>query len=128
MPDLKFLLSLEGMLKFTYKAIGFQVFFRSAVGREPIDTSHVPHRRWVSVCSICKSTGGACVDCTEIACQSTFHVSCALKKDLAMEYRNGRGGAIVISFCEAHTARWNQVLYFSALEEKLANVATHYLL
>lgn len=46
-----------------------------------------------------------------------------------MEYRNGRGGAIVISFCEAHTARWNQVLYFSALQEKLANLinlASHY--
>lgn len=50
------------------------------------------------------------MDCTEIGCRSSFHVSCALKKDLAMEFRNGRNGAIVISFCEEHTAAWDEVI------------------
>ena len=71
--------------------------------------SHVPSKRYLAKCCVCKSVGGACVDCTEIGCKSRFHVSCALKKDLAMEFRNGKSGAIVISFCQEHTAAWDEV-------------------
>jgi hypothetical protein len=88
-----------------------QVFFHSAEAREPINCSHVPSRRWKSVCSVCKSTGGACVECTETGCQSTFHISCGLKEDLAIDYRDSRSGAVVISFCKLHTPTWNQVLH-----------------
>ncbi|KAH8931840.1 hypothetical protein BDL97_19G042000 [Sphagnum fallax] len=85
-----------------------EVFFHSAEAREPINCSHVPSRRWKSVCSVCKSTGGACVECTETGCQSTFHISCGLKEDLAIDYRDSRSGAVVISFCKLHTPTWNQ--------------------
>ncbi|KAG0611167.1 hypothetical protein M758_7G120600 [Ceratodon purpureus] len=85
-----------------------EVFFRKANDMEGIDTSHVPSKRYLAKCCVCKSLGGACVDCTEIGCKSKFHVSCALKKDLAMEFRNGRSGAIVISFCQEHTAAWDE--------------------
>ncbi|KAH9531526.1 hypothetical protein CY35_19G043400 [Sphagnum magellanicum] len=85
-----------------------EVFFHSAEAREPINCSHVPSRRWKSVCSVCKSTGGACVECTETGCQSTFHISCGLKQDLAIDYRDSRSGAVVISFCKLHTPTWNQ--------------------
>lgn len=87
-----------------------QVFFRKADDLEGIDTSHVPSKRWLSTCCVCKSNGGACVDCTEIGCKASFHVSCALKKDLALEFRKSRNGAIVISFCPEHTAAWDEVL------------------
>lgn len=86
-----------------------QVFFHKADDKEGIDTSHVPSKRYLAKCCVCKSTGGACVDCSEIGCKSRFHVSCALKEDLAMEFRNGRSGAIVISFCHEHTAAWDEV-------------------
>lgn len=92
---------------FLYKT---QVFYRQPDDLERIDTSHVPSKRWLSTCSVCNSTGGACIDCTEIGCALRFHVSCALRKNLAMEFRDGRNGAIVISFCEEHTAAWEEVL------------------
>ncbi|XP_024396123.1 uncharacterized protein [Physcomitrium patens] len=85
-----------------------EVFYRQPDDLERIDTSHVPSKRWLSTCSVCNSTGGACIDCTEIGCTLRFHVSCALRKNLAMEFRDGRNGAIVISFCEEHTAAWEE--------------------
>ncbi|XP_010272664.1 PREDICTED: protein Jade-1 [Nelumbo nucifera] len=86
-----------------------EVFFRDPKGREGIDCSRVPRRRWEEVCYICNSATGCAIECSEPKCSLAFHVSCGLKEDLCIEYKEARTtGAIVAGFCKAHTALWKK--------------------
>jgi NuA3 HAT complex component NTO1 len=90
-----------------------EVFFGDAEGREGIDCSKVPNKRWEDKCYVCKSASGCAVDCSEPNCPLAFHVTCGLKEDLCIEYREGRKkGAIVAGFCKNHTELWEKVLLF----------------
>jgi len=90
-----------------------EVFFGDAEGREGIDCSKVPNKRWEDKCYVCKSASGCAVDCSEPNCPLAFHVTCGLKEDLCIEYREGRKkGAIVAGFCKIHTELWEKVLLF----------------
>ncbi|XP_058090295.1 uncharacterized protein LOC131236836 [Magnolia sinica] len=85
-----------------------EVFFRDSEGREGIDCSCVPTRRWEGVCYICDSKRGCVIECSEPKCSSAFHVSCGLNEELCIEYREGRTGAIIAGFCEIHTQLWKK--------------------
>ncbi|KAH7431194.1 hypothetical protein KP509_08G035800 [Ceratopteris richardii] len=85
-----------------------EVFYRRARDREEIDCRSVPGWRWDLICSICSTRGqGPCIQCTEVECCSTFHVSCALDAGLIIDYRNAnpltKTPAIVIAFCSTHS-------------------------
>lgn len=93
-----------------------EVFFRDAEGREEIDCSRVPKKRWEDKCYVCKNTSGCAVRCSEPSCPLAFHVTCGLKEDLCIEYREGRKrGAIVAGFCKNHTELWRKVSYLFSI-------------
>ncbi|KAI3509720.1 hypothetical protein L1887_25242 [Cichorium endivia] len=84
-----------------------EVFFRDPEGREGIDCSKVPSRRWGKKCYICRKSNGCAIECSEENCVLSFHVTCGLKEDLCIEYKEGRNrGAIVAGFCKSHTDLW----------------------
>ncbi|KAL7103788.1 hypothetical protein ACP275_08G200800 [Erythranthe tilingii] len=89
-----------------------EVFFADAMGREGIDCSKVLKRRWSRKCYICETKNGCAVDCSESKCALSFHVSCGLKEDLCVEYRDGRNNnnkvAVVAAFCAVHTDLWKK--------------------
>lgn len=84
-----------------------EVFFSDPEGREGIDCSRVPSRRWGKRCYVCKKSNGCAIDCSEEKCCLSFHVTCGLKEDLCIEYKEGRNkGAIVAGFCKSHSDLW----------------------
>ncbi|XP_052178688.1 uncharacterized protein LOC127792277 [Diospyros lotus] len=86
-----------------------EVFFSDPEGREDIDCSKVPVRRFEQSCYLCKTANGCAIDCSEPKCPLAFHVSCGLKEGLCVEYRESRAkGAIVAGFCKGHTELWKK--------------------
>lgn len=87
-----------------------EVYFKDSEGRQGIDVSNVPNRRWKQRCYLCKIKSGCAVDCSEPRCPLAFHVTCGLKEDLCFEYTEGRKkAAIVAGFCRSHTDLWLKV-------------------
>ncbi|XP_057460543.1 uncharacterized protein LOC130751036 [Actinidia eriantha] len=86
-----------------------EVFFAYPESREGIDCSRVPDWRWEQSCYVCESVSGCVIDCSEPKCELGFHVTCGLKEDLCIEYREGRKkGAVVAGFCKNHTELWKK--------------------
>ncbi|KAK3020121.1 hypothetical protein RJ639_005259 [Escallonia herrerae] len=88
-----------------------EVFFCDPDGREGIDCSKVPAWRWEKSCYVCDGgKGNGCViDCSEPKCRLSFHVTCGLKEELCIEYRERRKkGVIVAGFCKSHTDLWDK--------------------
>ncbi|XP_077242120.1 RING/FYVE/PHD zinc finger superfamily protein [Tasmannia lanceolata] len=85
-----------------------EVFFKDPYGREGIDCSSVPLRRWKGICYVCNSARGCATECSEPKCSLMFHVSCGLKEDLCIEYNEGKTGGIVAGFCNIHTQLWKK--------------------
>ncbi|GAB4849287.1 hypothetical protein Ancab_004087 [Ancistrocladus abbreviatus] len=86
-----------------------EVFFEDPEGRDGINCSKVPKRRWKEVCYVCNGRNGCAVECSELNCPLAFHVTCGLKEGLCIEYREGKKkGAIVAGFCRKHTELWKE--------------------
>ncbi|XP_010552146.1 PREDICTED: protein Jade-1-like isoform X2 [Tarenaya hassleriana] len=87
-----------------------EVYFEDPEGREGICCSEIPKRRWKETCYVCKIKRGCVIDCSEMNCQLAFHVTCGLKENLHIEYRERRkaGGGIVAGFCKEHTNLWER--------------------
>ncbi|KAI3949836.1 hypothetical protein MKW92_024493 [Papaver armeniacum] len=88
-----------------------EVFFRDPEGRQDIDCSRVPGKRFKEVCYVCKSKNGCVIQCSEPNCDLAFHVTCGLKQELSIEFkegRNSRKGGIVAGFCKSHTELWEK--------------------
>ncbi|CAN4104290.1 unnamed protein product [Withania somnifera] len=86
-----------------------EVYFVDSEGREGIDYSKVPKRRWETKCYICKTKNGCVIDCSEPKCRLSFHVTCGLKDELCIEYTQGRkNGGVVAGFCSSHTELWKK--------------------
>ncbi|CAN6457361.1 unnamed protein product [Victoria cruziana] len=85
-----------------------EVFFRDSVGREGIDCSNVPRRRWEGDCYICNTNRGSVIECSEPRCSSAFHSSCGLENDLHLEYKEERAGDLIVGFCKHHTRLWKK--------------------
>lgn len=85
-----------------------EVFFEDPEGRERIDCSQVPEKRWKGECYVCRSRSGCVIECSEPKCGLEFHVTCGLKEDLSIEYKQGKKGAVVAGFCKSHTELWKK--------------------
>ncbi|XP_044507771.1 protein Jade-1-like [Mangifera indica] len=85
-----------------------EVFFEDPEGREGIDCSKVPKVREEKKCYICRSKRGCAIECSEPKCPLWFHVTCGLKEDLSIEYKEGKKGAVVAGFCKDHTELWKK--------------------
>lgn len=87
-----------------------EVFFEDSEGREGINCSGVLKRRWEKKCCVCESRNGCVIDCSEPKCRLGFHVSCWLKEELCIEYRQGKNrGGVVAAFCRPLTDLWKKV-------------------
>ncbi|KAG5416036.1 hypothetical protein IGI04_003603 [Brassica rapa subsp. trilocularis] len=77
-----------------------EVYFEDPEGREGVCCSEIQSKRWEDVCVI---------ECSEMKCELGFHVTCGLKEDLCVEYREGKkSGGIVVGFCDEHTKLWER--------------------
>ncbi|CAL4965688.1 unnamed protein product [Urochloa decumbens] len=85
-----------------------EVFFRDPDGRDGVDCSRVPAHRFAKDCYICESSNGCALECSQPKCSLGFHVSCGLDAGLCIEYKEGKGGAIVAGFCREHTELWEK--------------------
>ncbi|KAK5833903.1 hypothetical protein PVK06_017769 [Gossypium arboreum] len=85
-----------------------EVFFEDPEGRERIDCSKVPEKRWKGRCYVCKTRKGCVIECSEPKCGLEFHVTCGLSEDLCIEYKEGKKGAVVAGFCKSHTELWKK--------------------
>ncbi|XP_024015498.1 protein Jade-1 isoform X1 [Eutrema salsugineum] len=86
-----------------------EVYFEDPEGREGICCSEIPSKRWKDRCYLCKIRRGCVIECSEMKCQCAFHVTCGLKEDLCIEYREGKkSGGIVVGFCNEHTKLWER--------------------
>ncbi|KAL4279109.1 hypothetical protein GQ457_03G024820 [Hibiscus cannabinus] len=85
-----------------------EVFFEDPEGRERIDCSRVPEKRWKGKCYVCKTRKGCVMECSEPKCGLEFHVTCGLSEDLCIEYKEGKKGAVVAGFCKSHTELWKK--------------------
>jgi NuA3 HAT complex component NTO1 len=86
-----------------------EVFFQDADGRDGIDCSLVPSRRFTKHCYICESSRGCALECSQPKCDLGFHVSCGLNVGMCIEYREQKGGDVVAGFCIEHTKIWEKV-------------------
>ncbi|KAJ0264072.1 hypothetical protein HA466_0024920 [Hirschfeldia incana] len=86
-----------------------EVYFEDPEGREGICCGEIPSKRWKERCYLCKVRRGCVIECSEMKCRLAFHVTCGLKEDLCVEYREGkRSGGIVVGFCSEHTKLWER--------------------
>jgi NuA3 HAT complex component NTO1 len=90
-----------------------EVFFQDPDGRDAIDCSLVPARRFTNHCYICESSRGCALECSQPKCDLGFHVSCGLNGGLCIEYREEKG--IVVGFCREHTKLWEKVKFCISL-------------
>lgn len=64
-----------------------ELFFANIHYMEPIEgIAHINKSRWKLVCYICKQKIGACIQCTQKNCFSAFHVTCAKRAGLYMDF------------------------------------------
>lgn len=86
-----------------------EVYFEDPEGREGVCCSEIQSKRWEDVCYLCEIRGGCVIECSEMKCELGFHVTCGLKEDLCVEYREGKkSGGIVVGFCDEHTKLWER--------------------
>ncbi|GAA0182325.1 zinc finger transcription factor [Lithospermum erythrorhizon] len=86
-----------------------EVFFEDPEGREGIDCSKVPERRFEGLCYLCELKNGCVLDCSEPKCPLSFHVTCGLNEDLYVEYQQGKKKSdVVAGFCRKHTDLWQK--------------------
>lgn len=64
-----------------------ELFFANIHYMEPIEgIDNINKSRWKLLCYICKQKMGACIQCTQKNCFSAFHVTCAKRAGLYMDF------------------------------------------
>ncbi|SCU79104.1 LAMI_0A07338g1_1 [Lachancea mirantina] len=91
-----------------------ELFFVNAHYMEPIEgIDQIPKSRWKLVCYICRQRIGACIQCSNKNCFTAYHVTCARRVGLCMDF----GGCTMLeaasnmlppgvklqSFCDKHS-------------------------
>ncbi|KAJ1926393.1 hypothetical protein IWQ60_003837 [Tieghemiomyces parasiticus] len=82
-----------------------EVTVANPVYMEPIDhVDRVPKSRWRLTCAICKRRKGACIQCSNKACYTAYHVTCARKARLYLKVKPHRstGEPTFRSYCDRH--------------------------
>lgn len=77
---------------------------------EPIEgVNNIPASRWKLTCYICKLRVGACIQCSNKACYTSFHVSCARRAKLFLQHSPIGAQFTPKSFCDRHLPDWYRV-------------------
>lgn len=91
-----------------------ELFFANIHYMEPIEgIDHINKSRWKLLCYICKQKMGACIQCTQRNCFAAFHVTCAKRAGLYMDFGGSSIAEIATnqfyrphmlqSFCDKHS-------------------------
>lgn len=91
-----------------------ELFFANLHYMEPIEgIDLVPKSRWRLNCYICRQKTGACIQCANKNCFTAFHVTCAKRAGLFMDFggctileaasNNFRSGTRLESYCNKHS-------------------------
>ena len=84
-----------------------EAFFRLPDGCEAIDLTHMPASRRGRRCMYCGSDEGVCGECSEgEGCGGWYHITCGMRAGILLEYKQGRDGDVVISYCHRHARKW----------------------
>lgn len=84
-----------------------EVTVGNPVFMEPIEgVNNIPASRWKLTCYICKLKVGACIQCSNKSCYTSFHVSCARRAKLFLQQSPGYPVSIGKSFCDRHLPDW----------------------
>lgn len=85
-----------------------ETYFANPIYLEPIEgLDSIPKSRWKLTCYICKQKIGACIQCCNRNCFQAYHVTCAKRACLYMNYTKGIQGALLDkstlrSYCDKH--------------------------
>ncbi|CUM63174.1 uncharacterized protein PRCAT00000742001 [Priceomyces carsonii] len=92
-----------------------ELYFANPVYMEPIEgVDLIPKSRWKLTCYICRQRVGACIQCSNKNCFQAYHVTCAKRAGLYMQFTRGLQGAVankssLRSYCDRHgPAHWDQ--------------------
>ncbi|SCU97549.1 LADA_0H06854g1_1 [Lachancea dasiensis] len=89
-----------------------ELFFVNSHYMEPIEgIDSIPRSRWKLTCYICKQKVGACIQCSNKNCFSAYHVTCAKRAGLCMDFgscsileaSSNAPGINLRSFCDKHS-------------------------
>ncbi|CEP62803.1 Nto1p LALA0_S06e04214g [Lachancea lanzarotensis] len=89
-----------------------ELFFVNSHYMEPIDGIElIPRSRWKLTCYICKQKVGACIQCSNKNCFAAFHVTCAKRAGLYLDFgscsiaevSSNAPGLRLQSFCDRHS-------------------------
>lgn len=67
-----------------------------------VDTSGVAREKRDLLCCICGRSHGGCVTCSHSGCQSTYHITCAMRMGLFAEIKKSKTTTFK-SFCKKHS-------------------------
>ena len=81
----------------------------NTIYQEPVDLSDIHKQRWRLRCSLCKTPNGAPVQCSDEKCHVAYHVLCARKLGLYLDYKNKQ------SYCWRHTPASHQAAVRGAM-------------
>ncbi|GMG39355.1 unnamed protein product [Ambrosiozyma monospora] len=85
-----------------------ELYFANPTYMEPIEgLLNIPKSRWKLNCYICKQKVGACIQCHRSSCVTAYHVTCARRAGLYLDFKDGIAGALsdkstLISYCDKH--------------------------
>ncbi|SCV01603.1 LANO_0F12574g1_1 [Lachancea nothofagi CBS 11611] len=89
-----------------------ELFFVNSHYMEPIEgIDLIPRSRWRLTCYICKQKVGACIQCCNKNCFTAYHVTCAKRAGLCMDFgscsiveaSSNAPGINLQSFCDKHS-------------------------
>ena len=81
----------------------------NAIYQEPVDLSDIHKQRWRLRCSLCKVPNGAPIQCSDEKCHVAYHVLCARKLGLYLDYKSKQ------SYCWKHTPASHQAAVKGAI-------------
>lgn len=83
----------------------------NTIYQEPVDLSDIHKQRWRLRCSLCKIPSGAPLQCSNEKCHVAYHVLCARKLGLYLDYKSKQ------SYCWKHTPSGHQAAVRAAISK-----------
>uniref|UniRef100_A0A6V7QQF8 PHD-type domain-containing protein n=1 Tax=Ananas comosus var. bracteatus TaxID=296719 RepID=A0A6V7QQF8_ANACO len=77
-----------------------EVFFHDPEGRDRIDCSRVPERRWRKRCYVCESGRGCAIECSEPKCELVSMFLVGSTRGCASSIRKGSEGLLLLGSAE----------------------------
>lgn len=103
-----------------------EVTVGNPVFMEPVEgVSNIPPSRWKLTCYICKLKVGACIQCSNKQCYTSFHVSCARRAKLFLQRDPRNLNAAPKSFCDKHAPDWYRESFDA--KDAFRNAQTYFL-